>query len=172
MINEDLISRINKVISFLGLTSGGFAVKCGLMPSNMKYMLEGAQTITNRTLHKIADAFPQISLEWLKTGQGEMLKKEETKMEQSNSGGNNQQIQRIQGNAKVENGTTYNICPEDKIKITTLEKENSELSLKLGHAESQLESAERIIREKDIRIAEKDERIAELKEIIADLKAR
>ena len=70
---NDRVNRIKQVIETLGLTKHSLANLSKIAPPNLNKMLIGEQTITDRTLHKIASTFPQINLEWLKTGEGEML---------------------------------------------------------------------------------------------------
>lgn len=41
----------------------------------MRKMLSGNQTITQKTITKIVTAFPTLNIEWLLTGEGEMLNK-------------------------------------------------------------------------------------------------
>lgn len=67
------INRLKEVLGEIGITRNSFATSCGVSPSNLKKMLDGEQTITDRTLHKITDTFPKINIEWLKTGKGQML---------------------------------------------------------------------------------------------------
>lgn len=72
-MNDDRASRILKVSDHLGVTKHFIATQSGIGPSNFNKMLDGQQTITDKTLRKIADAFPQISYGWLRTGDGGML---------------------------------------------------------------------------------------------------
>lgn len=74
-MNSDRISRIELLLENLGLTQNALATKSNLSPSNLKKMMDGEQKITDKTLYKIAEAFPQFNYDWLKTGEGEMLKK-------------------------------------------------------------------------------------------------
>lgn len=69
----DRRNRLHKSLQYLGVAYSALAVKSGLNPSNLKKMLDGDQTITDKTLHRVANAYPQINLEWLKTGEGDMI---------------------------------------------------------------------------------------------------
>ena len=69
----DRISRINAVINYLGVTKNNLALNSGIGPSNFNKMLSGEQSITDKTLHKISEAYPNINIDWLKTGAGEMV---------------------------------------------------------------------------------------------------
>ena len=65
--------RINSVIETLKLSKPSFANHCGIAPANLIKMLNGEQMIQDTVLDEISEAFPQISLDWLKTGSGQML---------------------------------------------------------------------------------------------------
>ncbi|MDE6008381.1 MAG: helix-turn-helix transcriptional regulator, partial [Muribaculaceae bacterium] len=69
----DRIDRLNKIIDYLGITKHSLATSSGIAPSNFTKMMAGESNITDKTLLKISEAFPQINVEWLRTGQGEML---------------------------------------------------------------------------------------------------
>lgn len=70
-------SRISQLLTTFGLAYSAFAMKCGMSPSNLKKMIDGEQTVTDKTLHRIAVAYPNVRIDWLKTGEGEMLKEEQ-----------------------------------------------------------------------------------------------
>lgn len=69
----DRINRIQLMIDTLNLSRYELAKRSGLAASNLNKMMSGDQTITDKTLLKIAAAFPQVNKDWLKTGEGEML---------------------------------------------------------------------------------------------------
>lgn len=70
---SDRIERLLQLMECLGITKYSLSTSSGIGPSNFSKMLDGEQTITDKTLHKIVAAYPQINLAWLKTGEGEML---------------------------------------------------------------------------------------------------
>ncbi len=70
---EDRANRIRLILDKKGLTANALSTKCGIGSSNFKRMLSGDLSITDKTLHKIHESFPDINIEWLKTGKGEML---------------------------------------------------------------------------------------------------
>lgn len=92
---------------------------------------------------------------WLLTGKGEMLKPEApTQMLiQSNSGGNNQQV----------NNSQISLYPDDAAHIRELEKEIENLRAQLAHKDD-------VIAELRNSATKQDERISELKEWITDLR--
>lgn len=118
-------------------------------------MLAGKQSITTNTLKKISQAHG-VNLEWLLTGEGDMMSKPGATVTymQANSGGNNQQ-----GN----NNSQINLCPDDAAHIRELEKEIENLRAQLAHKDD-------IIAEMRSSAAKQDERISELKDWIADLR--
>lgn len=66
--------RLNEILQYLGIAYSAFALKSGINPSNLKKMLDGSQTITDKTLFRISNTFPELNIEWLRTGEGEMIK--------------------------------------------------------------------------------------------------
>lgn len=73
-----LRDRIEELIKAKHLTPTAFARSIGVASSNFSKMMLGDQTITEKTLFKIVEAFNDVSFEWLRDGQGEMFKKERT----------------------------------------------------------------------------------------------
>lgn len=69
---SDTIERIETLIELECLSTNAFAIKAGIDPSNMGRMLAEKQSITDRTLRKIADV-TGCAFEWLKYGEGEMF---------------------------------------------------------------------------------------------------
>ena len=62
--------RIKRLIRDARMNPNAFANQAGIAPSNFRKMLSGEQTITDRTLAKISDAF-KVNYDWLKDGVGE-----------------------------------------------------------------------------------------------------
>lgn len=71
---SELHNRINELIKAKHLTPTAFARHIGVASSNFSRMMAGEQTITDKTLYKVVDAFGDVSFNWLKSGVGEMLK--------------------------------------------------------------------------------------------------
>ena len=72
---EDTLSeRLMAVMSHFELTPNAFAKKSSIDPSHWNKMLKGELPITKKSWEKISYAFPQVSIEWLKTGEGDMLR--------------------------------------------------------------------------------------------------
>lgn len=70
--------RLKKMMEVLGQTVQSISTTANIVPSNISKMLNGEQIITNKILQKIVEAFPQISSDWLKYGEGEILMQELT----------------------------------------------------------------------------------------------
>lgn len=71
MSANTILDRLETFLEIDGSSANSFAGQIGVDPGNMRKMLAGKQTITDRTLRKISDTF-QLSFEWLKYGEGEM----------------------------------------------------------------------------------------------------
>lgn len=156
MTDPDILKRLSEYVEYESdMTRNAFAVKSGIDPTNFSKMLAGKQSITTNTLKKISQAHG-VNLEWLLTGEGDMMSKPGAAVTymQSNSGGNNQQ-----GN----NNSQINLCPDDAAHIRELEKEIENLRAQLAHKDD-------IIAEMRSSAAKQDERISELKDWIADLR--
>ena len=70
--------RLEKVVRFTGLSINSFALHIGLKRSENLYQIKkGKHGISKALAKTITDSYPQISLSWLLTGQGNMLKSEE-----------------------------------------------------------------------------------------------
>ena len=80
-MHDDTIERFTAAIDWLKknriiLSQVEFAERAHFNPSQISEMLNGKRKISERTIHKISAAFPEISNAWLLTGEGEMLKHE------------------------------------------------------------------------------------------------
>lgn len=67
---KQIIERLKKVVKDSRMTPNSFANQAGIGPSNFRKMLLGEQSITDRTLAKICDAF-SVNFDWLRDGEGE-----------------------------------------------------------------------------------------------------
>lgn len=72
-MSENLILNIKSLMRHYELTANALARRINVDPSNMNKMLAGTQPISSKTIAKIESAFPDLNIEWLKTGKGEML---------------------------------------------------------------------------------------------------
>lgn len=68
---EEQKSRIDQLISSLGLTQATFAARVGVSPNAVtNWKTRG---IKGSAYEKIAKAFPEVNISWLQDGNGEML---------------------------------------------------------------------------------------------------
>jgi len=65
--------RLLQIADYLGMSVRGFETACELQRGNISNMSENG-AIGSDKLSKIIDKFPDINLEWLLTGNGQMLK--------------------------------------------------------------------------------------------------
>ena len=69
----DIVSRLKQVRQSIHLGSGDFARGAGIDPRNYSSIETGKRTVGERVLRDICDAY-DINMNWLLTGEGEMLK--------------------------------------------------------------------------------------------------
>ena len=69
---DEILKRISDFIECDGCTFNAFARKADIDPANFSRMMSGKQTITDRTLRKIAESHG-VSFNWLKYGKGPMM---------------------------------------------------------------------------------------------------
>ena len=68
--------RIEKVMQFVGLTSGQFAQEIGVQTSTLSHILNDRNKPSLDVMKKILNRYQNINAEWLILGQGSMQKKE------------------------------------------------------------------------------------------------
>lgn len=66
--------RLRKVVETLGFTQSQFASLSGIDRSFVNRMWNGKQDVSKETIKKLTDWQPSINVDWLMTGEGEMLK--------------------------------------------------------------------------------------------------
>lgn len=148
-----LQERLQSFITFLDKSVLSFENQCGIAPGTVSKMSEKSRI---KTLEKISRAYPQLNIDWLKTGEGEMLK----------------QVPVVDFHRDNSDGDSL----LDSVKIlmndpTVLEKvvktEDKVCSLEL-----QVQELNRIIASKEQTITAQSERIADLKDRISELQER
>lgn len=160
--------RLSQFIDYLNISISAFERQSGISTGMVAKKDVG---LSKMSINKICNAFPILNRKWLETGEGEMLNSP-TKFQQSNSGGNNQQIEKVGDNADLRIGTFYDPCPEDDKRIHDLEKEVESLKGMLVHKNDIISQMKKTEKSQENRINESNERISELKERIAELKER
>lgn len=103
---SEITERLSSLVFMFGNSVNAFAKNIGVDTANLNKMVKGQQSITKKTVHKIISAYPQVSEEWLLTGEGEMLRHAPS---QNVTGNNN-----IVGNSNTGNNTIINNTQPNK----------------------------------------------------------
>lgn len=69
--------RLRAYIRHKGITEYSFCKQAGLTRNFMNWETAG---ISGKSMHKIGRAFPDLNLQWVATGEGEMLKSDAEKI--------------------------------------------------------------------------------------------
>ena len=70
-MNEEIVSRIQAVIDYYGLTVSAFADQIGVQRSSISHLLSGRNKPSLDFVMKLVQAFPDANLYWLLKGEGE-----------------------------------------------------------------------------------------------------
>lgn len=69
-----MVERLKLYVEYTGLMAAQFAETINMPRSSFSQLMNGRnKTITDATIKKIHDAFPELSITWLLFGEGEML---------------------------------------------------------------------------------------------------
>lgn len=71
-----MTERIKDLISFLGLSTRAFALKCGIRQNTLSNQLNGVRELSLQTVVAILTTFDDVSSDWLIKGEGEMFKQD------------------------------------------------------------------------------------------------
>lgn len=69
-----MISRIEEIIRYKGLTASKFADEVGVQRSGISHILSGRNKPSLEFILKILDTWPEINTDWLLKGHGKMLR--------------------------------------------------------------------------------------------------
>lgn len=72
--NIAISARLKLLISTLGLTQVAFANKLGISKSAISQYISGVRPITENLVYRVTVEVPNVNAEWLKSGEGPMLK--------------------------------------------------------------------------------------------------
>jgi pheromone shutdown protein TraB len=136
--------RIIKVIEFKGIAKEKFYLEIGMTSANFRG--KAKETPLNSTaIENILSVIPDINLDWLLTGKGEMLKSGDANINM----GNGQQIiaSNVHGGISADNRQYYSDSPDV--------------------LRSQIDERDRLLAEKEVRIKEKDAQINKLLSVIS-----
>jgi transcriptional regulator with XRE-family HTH domain len=81
----NIFSRIIEYIDFKGISKNEFSVKIGLSNSYMTKMAKSKGNVGSHVIEKIVRVYPDLNLYWLITGEGSMLKQDNTQPAAANS---------------------------------------------------------------------------------------
>jgi Plasmid maintenance system antidote protein len=70
-VNDELVSRIQRIIDFYGLTVSAFADQIGVQRSSISHLLSGRNKPSLDFVLKLAQTFPDVNLYWLLKGEGD-----------------------------------------------------------------------------------------------------
>jgi transcriptional regulator with XRE-family HTH domain len=76
----NIFSRIIEYIDFKGISKNEFSVKIGLSNSYMTKMEKSKGNVGSQVIEKIVRVYPDLNLYWLITGEGSMLKQDNTQL--------------------------------------------------------------------------------------------
>jgi len=83
MVNtEEFIKRIEKVLSYYGLSASSFADKIGVQRSSISHLLSGRNKPSLDFILKITEVFPEVDLYWILNGKGSFPKSIDLKNEE------------------------------------------------------------------------------------------
>ena len=75
MVNiEDFIKRLETVLEYYSLTASSFADKISVQRSSMSHLLSGRNKPSLDFIMKLAEEFPEVTLEWILNGKGSFPK--------------------------------------------------------------------------------------------------
>lgn len=75
--NDNRRDRINRLIETEGLSQRAFAERIGVSPGNLNKIMLGTRNVPSTLPAKITEAFPEVRIEWLLYGEGEMYKSDQ-----------------------------------------------------------------------------------------------
>jgi hypothetical protein len=167
--------RIIKVIEFKGIAKEKFYSEIGMTSANFRG--KAKETPLNSTaIENILSVIPDINLDWLLTGKGEMLKPQDNAVNQSiigdnnvqtgNNMGNGQQIiaNNVRGGISADNRQYYSDSPD------VLKAQIDERDRLLAEKEVRIKEKDAQIKEKDAQIKEKDAQINKLLSVLTNIK--
>ncbi len=67
--------RLRELLEYLNISIEVFAVRAGISPDLVRKYLRGFYEISESSIRKLARAYPQININWLRTGEGNMISK-------------------------------------------------------------------------------------------------
>lgn len=94
----DFFDRLDKFMVFKGLNDNKITIETGISNGLIGKARKKGGGISLENISKILNTYPELSVEWLLTGNGDMLK--ENNQKQKNMGGDNSTLNNINGKVK------------------------------------------------------------------------
>tara|TARA_Y100001935_G_C17056756_1_gene384713 strand:+ start:31 stop:450 length:420 start_codon:yes stop_codon:yes gene_type:complete len=110
--------RLAQLIQHLGISSAAFAEKIGIQRSSISHVISGRNKPSLEFMHKISLAYPDISLDWLITGKGNMLKSDDKKASLSSESSLEQMSMGLKAENIEEPGVKPQLKEEKRAKKT------------------------------------------------------
>lgn len=157
MTSISLSERISLFIANKGLKVAQFERLCSLANGSVSKMGENTR---RSTLEKISNAFPELNINWLLTGEGEMFRSPSVVASGNtygdNASGNN--------NVTISGNNTGTL----QARISALQKLIEEKDKQLAQKDELLAERDRLLSEKDKLLAEKDKQLAEKERLVEE----
>ncbi|WP_418498547.1 helix-turn-helix transcriptional regulator [Flagellimonas sp.] len=80
-MDEEIISRIQVVIAYYGLSVSAFADEIGVQRSSISHLLSGRNKPSLDFVMKLVNAYPEVNLYWLLKGEGSFPESKDVKPE-------------------------------------------------------------------------------------------
>lgn len=125
---ETIKDRLIKFLAYLKIGQGKFEKNCGLSNGTVNNIKEGG--ITTQKVEKILLAYPNLNIDWLITGRGEMEKHPSEIISEDNINTNDMDRTILETLSNL-NGQIRDL----KAKVNRLESENAELRRKYEPSE-------------------------------------
>lgn len=109
-----MIDRIRTIMEYTKLSQQDFAARLGISPASLSSILTGRTNPTNKHIMGIHQGFPEINVNWLMFGEGDMLTGEHAQSPANEAGTNVDELgqtattmQPIDSDAANENGSLF-----------------------------------------------------------------
>lgn len=83
-MNDDIIKRMQEVISYSGLGITDFSATIGIPQTTIYSQLSGIRSVSLVTIQRILIAFPEIEERWLILGEDQMLSRKSSVAQKRN----------------------------------------------------------------------------------------
>jgi hypothetical protein len=143
MTSISLSERISLFIENKGLKVAQFERLCSLANGAVSKMGENTR---RSTLEKISNAFPELNINWLLTGEGEMLSSPSV----------------------VASGNTYGDNASGNNNVTISGNNSGTLQARISALQKLIEEKDKQLAQKDELLAEKDKQLAEKERLVEE----